>query len=367
MNKRIWIRAGIIFAVGVVIMVLYDVVLNGIFVDWFYANFMIEYSSDYITPDWEKLKQLFLIFLLVIVPLLYIGIHYLVNNLRMKECQKVKDEILYLLKNDTDEKIGKYPEIETEILKMRMDMNAQRRLYEKEAAQKNDLITYLAHDLKTPLASVVGYLSFLDEANDIPQEHREKYTRIALDKAYRLEALIDQFFDITRFNIQTIMVQYEKADLALMMQQLQEEFYPLAKKQNRMLSFVVEDTMDIYVDPDKFGRVLNNVMKNALAYSYENSTIRVKEYCENDIVTIEIQNEGNPIPEHKLSMIFEKFYRLDDARNTSKGGAGLGLAIAKEIMKAHHGDIQAKSDAQHTTFLITLPIRPYDSINEIES
>lgn len=227
----------------------------------------------------------------------------------------------------------------------------------REAEQrKNDLIVYLAHDLKTPLTSVIGYLSLLEEASDMPQEQKAKYIGITLEKAYRLEQLINEFFEITRFNLHSIVLSQGKINLTFMLQQMADEFYPVLTPQGKQVAVHAPKDLMLWGDADKLARVFNNILKNAIAYSDENSTIDISAIPKEDSVVITFTNQGNPIPTQKLNSIFEKFYRLDSARSTNTGGAGLGLAIAKEIVLAHGGTITAQSSKEHTVFTVTLPV-----------
>lgn len=230
----------------------------------------------------------------------------------------------------------------------------QRAALESEQ-RKNDLVVYLAHDIKTPLTSVIGYLSLLDEAPDMPPEQRAKYTSITLEKAYRLEALINEFFEITRFNLQHIELEREQVRLDVMLAQLADEFYPILVQQEKQTEIAVEPGLTVFADPDKLARVFNNILKNAVAYSYDGSVIEIAGRQVGRQVVVAFRNRGRQIPPHQLDTIFEKFYRLDSARSTNSGGAGLGLAIAKEIVTLHGGAITAESDAQYTTFTVTLP------------
>ncbi len=227
----------------------------------------------------------------------------------------------------------------------------------QEAEQrKNDLVIYLAHDIKTPLTSVIGYLSLLDEAPDMPPEQKAKYVGVTLEKAYRLEQLIDEFFEITRFNLQSIVLSKDKINLLFMLQQISDEFYPMLTPQGKKTVVDAPDNLFLWGDADKLSRVFNNILKNALAYSYNDSTIYIKAERQTENVIITFTNKGNPIPAEKLETIFEKFFRLDASRSSQLGGAGLGLAIAKEIVVAHGGTITAHSDKNSTIFTVTLPI-----------
>jgi two-component system sensor histidine kinase VanS len=255
-------------------------------------------------------------------------------------------------------------ELSSEMTFMERKLNALKQTLEKREQeaklaerQKNDLVMYLAHDIKTPLTSVIAYLSLLDEAPDMPPEQKAKYVHITLDKAYRLEQLIDEFFEITRYNLRTITLSKKSIDLYYMLTQIIDEFYPqLFAKGKRAVLHASED-LTAYGDPDKLARVFNNILKNAVGYSEDNSVIDITAASSGHIVSIVFKSAGS-IPQNKLASIFEKFYRLDDARSSDEGGSGLGLAIAKEIIAAHGGEIYAESDERYTTFTVELPAAP---------
>lgn len=230
-------------------------------------------------------------------------------------------------------------------------------MYAKEAEQrKNDLIVYLAHDLKTPLTSVIGYLTLLQDEPDISPEMRAKYTGIALDKAQRLETLINEFFEITRFNLTQISLSLEEVNLTRLLEQVTFEFQPVLAEKGLSLAVSLEPDVVLPCDPDKLERVFDNLLRNAMNYSYPNTTIQVALRKEDTSVAVSVENRGQTIPQEKLNRIFEQFFRLDSSRSSSSGGAGLGLAIAKELVELHHGTIQAQSAQERITFFVTLPL-----------
>ena len=239
----------------------------------------------------------------------------------------------------------------------------RQRLHEREqearAAEqrKNDMVMYLAHDVKTPLTSVIGYLSLLDEAPDMPPEQKTKYVRIALDKANRLEKLVDAFFEITRYSFQADLLKKESVDLYYMLEQMTDELYPLLAAKGKQAILHVPEDMMLYGDADKLARVFNNILKNAVAYSEDGGVIDITASLSGDITSIVFTNDGS-IPQDRLSTIFDKFYRLDSARSSDTGGAGLGLSIAKEIVLLHGGRIYADSDGRKTSFTVELPAVP---------
>jgi two-component system sensor histidine kinase VanS len=262
------------------------------------------------------------------------------------------------LTEESDAEITLSPELdfmEIKLNQIKNNLEKQKKAALEAEQRKNDLVVYLAHDIKTPLTSVIGYLSLLDEAPDMPPEQKAKYVGITLEKAYRLEQLIDEFFEITRFNLQTIVLNKEKINLQFMLQQMADEFYPMLTPQEKQVSVNVPDGLTLWEDADKLARVFNNILKNALAYSYKNSVIDISAKAQDKNIMITFTNQGNPIPSEKLETIFEKFFRLDTSRSTNTGGAGLGLAIAKEIVNAHGGNIFVQSNTEKTVFTVMLP------------
>ncbi len=226
----------------------------------------------------------------------------------------------------------------------------------KDAEQrKNDLIVYLAHDLKTPLTSVIGYLTLLRDEKDISVELRDKYTGIALNKAQRLEELINEFFDITRFSLTHLTLEPETINLTRMLEQITFEFNPIIAEKGLTWDLSLPADMEIVCDPDKLERVFDNLIRNAVNYSYPNSPISVIADYAKDVVILRFTNSGRTIPKEKLSRLFEQFYRMDSSRASETGGAGLGLAIAKEIVSLHGGSIKAASTDEKVTFTVLLP------------
>ena len=238
-----------------------------------------------------------------------------------------------------------------------LKMTLKRREYAaiESEQRKNDLVVYLAHDLKTPLTSIIAYLTMLDEQPDMPEEERAKYTHISLEKSLRLGELINEFFEITRFNLQDIVLEKGKVNLSIMLEQLADESYAVLSEKTLTCSIHTDDGLIVNGDPDKLARVFDNLLRNAIAYSYPGTNIDIQAYCEMNTIVITFTNQGDQIPQQKLSSIFEKFYRVDNARSSRTGGAGLGLSIAKEIVELHGGTIEASSNFNCTKFTVRLP------------
>ena len=248
---------------------------------------------------------------------------------------------------------GEMSAMESKLKSIRQTLEQREEEARSAEQRKNDLVMYLAHDIKTPLTSVIGYLSLLDEAPDMPREQKAKYVSITLEKAIRLERLVDEFFEITRYSFQRATLSKESLDLFYMLAQMSDEFYPLLSDKGKEIRLRVPEDLAVYGDPDKLARVFNNVLKNAIAYSPDDSVIDITASVTEGRAAVMFTNDGS-IPKDELASIFEKFYRLDSARSTDTGGAGLGLAIAREIVLAHGGRIYADSDGGKTVFTVEL-------------
>ena len=261
--------------------------------------------------------------------------------------------------NNKDDFVSLPPElneIETQMNQIKINVRNSQRAAKEAEQKKNDLVVYLAHDLKTPLTSVIGYLTLLRDEEQISEELRNKYLNISLEKAERLEELINEFFEITRFNISNIVLETSTINLTRMLEQIIFEFKPMLAEKD--LKCVLDAPPDLYlkIDADKMQRVFDNLMKNAVNYSFAEGTIEIRVIPSEKNVRILFKNQGNTIPKEKLERIFDQFYRLDSARASKSGGAGLGLAISKEIIEIHHGKIRAMSQNEIILFEVTLPL-----------
>lgn len=248
---------------------------------------------------------------------------------------------------------------QNELNNIRIEALSDERAAKAAEQRKNELVAYLAHDIRTPLTSVIGYLSLLDEAPDLPARSREKYTHIAMEKAERLESLIEEFFEITRYNLQSIPIERNNVDVRLFLQQIADEFYPQAIDKDIEIE-VEAPSRSFFVDAEKLARAIGNVIRNAITFANEETTVQIRAAQANEGAhssgwVISITDEGREISPAHLESIFEKFYREDGARSAKSGGAGLGLAIAKEIIASHGGTISATSENGTTTFTVELP------------
>lgn len=229
---------------------------------------------------------------------------------------------------------------------------------EREAERtKNELITNVAHDLRTPLTSIIGYLELLAGNTQIPQEMQHKYIEIAYSKSRRLEKLIEDLFGFTKLNYGKIAMHIGQIDIVKLLEQLLEEAYPNFEEKN--LSYDLQSNVPakiISADGNFLARLFDNLIGNAIKYGADGKRVLVKIHGEEDTVTVSVTNFGRVIPADELPLLFNKFYRVEQSRSATTGGTGLGLAIAKEIVDMHGGTIRVASDLNGTVFTVKLQV-----------
>lgn len=224
---------------------------------------------------------------------------------------------------------------------------------------KDELITNVSHDLRTPLTSIIGYLGLVEDRQYHSEDELLKYTSTAFNKAKQMKSLVDDLFEYTKMRQTGTPLTIDHLDLTQMMAQLAASFELEASQKGMTLVTDVGDA-PIYIDADaeKLGRVFNNLIGNALKYGGDGKHIylRAKQLSDRE-VTISVENDGSKIPEAALGQVFERFYRVEASRSKATGGTGLGLAIAQSIVSRHGGYIYVTSDDELTRFVIHLPVK----------
>ena len=265
---------------------------------------------------------------------------------------------------------GELTEIAENISRMEKDI---RDLIEKERnseQSKTDLITNVAHDLRTPLTSIIGYLELLRKNNSISPEMRQKYLDIAYNKSERLQKLIEELFGFTKLSYGKVNLNIKEVDIVKLLAQLLEESYPNFAKNGLSYDYVSNTGSQIIeADGDLLARLFDNLINNAIKYGKEGKSVKVNLRADKEIVTIKIVNYGYVIPEKELPLIFDRFYRTDHSRTTQNGpgGTGLGLAIVKNITDMHHGAVSVSSDLSGTVFTVKLKIHFEEGKENFES
>ncbi|MGP0584454.1 sensor histidine kinase [Paenibacillus timonensis] len=220
---------------------------------------------------------------------------------------------------------------------------------------KEQLVLNLAHDLRTPLTSVIGYLDFILQGKDLTAEQMKHYTTIAYTKSQRLEKLIDELFEITRMNYGKLNIHRRPLDLSELLIQLTEEMYPVFEKNHLTARLETEPQLMISGDGDLLARVFENLLSNAVRYGKDGEYLDVRVALDGGEVVVRVTNYGDSIPPDELPHVFDMFFTGDRARTHQEGSTGLGLFIAKNIVEQHEGTISVQSDLIRTEFEVRLP------------
>jgi len=239
-----------------------------------------------------------------------------------------------------------------------MAQQLQRLMQEERQAEqsKNDLITGVSHDLRTPLTSILGFLEVIKQDHYRDEVEMMHYVDIAHSKAEHLKHLIDDLFEYTRMN-NGMPLASEPLALDDFLQQLMEEYVPIMQKAGIEGRLIIEQhQVRILADGALLVRAFTNIINNAVQYGKEGKYVDVTLRLEDDRAAVTIANYGNPIPASDLPFIFDRFYRIEKSRSLETGGTGLGLAIARSIIELHQGTIRAESDTHRTAFKLSFPL-----------
>ena len=326
-------------------------------VTYYYYDFFTPYIVVPLYNLMYAVRDMAILFVILLLAGGWLGVTWAFFRLYQRDLTRVVEAAGSLM--DPDAAPPDLPNVlapaEAELRLARQQVQRNAAIAREAEQRKNDLIVYLAHDLKTPLTSVIGYLTLLRDEPQISPEMRARYTGIALDKAERLEDLINEFFDITRFNLSHIELDRRPTDLTRMVEQVVSEFGPMLAEQRLTCRTDLPPRLEYSCDPDKMARVFDNLLRNACHYSYPDTEVEIAAVVESGAAVLTFRNSGRTIPPEKLDRIFEQFFRLDESRASRTGGAGLGLAIARQIVELHGGTIAAESADEHICFTVRLP------------
>ena len=233
-------------------------------------------------------------------------------------------------------------------------------MQEERASEKSkdELITNVSHDLRTPLTSIIGYLGLIEDHQYQSEEDIVKYSHIAYDKAKQMKNLVEDLFEYTKVQQHGAPVNLMTVDLGQLLEQVGASFELEADKKGMAINVSCEPTpLSITADPEKLGRLYSNLVANALKYGHGASYIHLTAKQLGEKVVITVADDGEKIPAESVKHLFERFYRVESSRNKATGGTGLGLAIVQSIVELHHGSVTARSDDQETAFVVTLPVK----------
>ena len=292
----------------------------------------------------------------------FLIIFYFITNKKMKYIEIVSLGLLEISKGNLDYRIKKYGKDELAILADNINYMAEQlktKIENERKAEKtkNDLITNVSHDLRTPLTSIKGYLELIKNKKYTEENQLDQYANISFNQAEKLELLINDLFEYTK--LANNAVKFEKLDIALneLLDQLIEELVPICENSHVTISkeFIKEKVI-VNVDPNKVARIFENLLINAIRYSLKPSEIRVILSMENGFSIVSIQNKCEEISDDNLSKIFDRFYRVEQSRTSDSGGSGLGLAIAKGMVELQNGFIEAKYEEGYISFNVKFKI-----------
>jgi len=248
----------------------------------------------------------------------------------------------------------------------RMSEQLKHSIAEERKAEKtkNDLITGVSHDLRTPLTSILGFLEVIEQDRYQDEVEMRYYINIAYEKSLALRRLIDELFEYTRIN-NGLPLELSELDIAGLIGQLAEEFVPITEKAGMEIRLnLPEEDFKLRADGGLLVRAYENIIANAIQYGKAGKYIDIRIMREAQTLAVQVRNYGDPIPERDLPFIFDRFYRGDRSRSKQTGGTGLGLAITKSIVEVHGGSITARSGKKATLFETRFPIFDPDRIGE---
>ncbi|MCH5461643.1 HAMP domain-containing histidine kinase [Lactobacillus sp. LC28-10] len=303
---------------------------------------------------------------IVLMLLFDAGVVYwrLIRRYRQMQLRHIIDELHYIANGHFDHRIpftikGETQRVVTSVNSLVDSVIASMDEERRIEKSKDELITNVSHDLRTPLTSIIGYLGLVEDRQYHSEDELLKYTNTAFNKAKQMKSLVDDLFVYTKMRQTDTPLSIATLDIGQMLEQLAASFELEAGEKGIVIDIDVPDKpMHIEADGERLGRVFNNLITNALKYGEGATQINLKaEQPNDDEVVINVENNGKKIPEASLSQVFERFYRVEGSRSKATGGTGLGLAIAQSIVNRHGGYIYVTSSDDLTCFIIHLPVK----------
>lgn len=294
--------------------------------------------------------------------IIFVALFYMLTKKKMKYIQELAGALLEISKGNlayrTVQKGGdELGSLASSINYMAEQLQIKEAEERKAEKIKNELITNVSHDLRTPLTLIMGYLRLLKDKNFGDEQQADHYISIAYSKSEKLKVLMDDLFEYTKLSNEGVKLIQEKVNLNELLEQLLEELVSYAEdNQMTIKKAISHEKLLVMVDPDKITRVFENLLTNAIKYSHKPGEIKVLLYRDSDYVKVCFINKADPVSEEDLTRLFERFYRIDRSRSSETGGSGLGLAISKSIIDYHKGDIWVEADGDEVRFWVKLKL-----------
>lgn len=328
------------------------------------------YNRDGMFPDYRKIKHwdkntiIIIVFVMLLIGIILFITYFLIFTRRItKDMAYISGCISDIADGQMDvmiENINRTDELgDIAVQVNRMSREIERLMTsERDALQANkDMITCVAHDLRTPLTSIIGYLQLATDTEKYSVEERQNHAQIAMRKAKRMQGLMEELFNYTKLMSGEITLHRSNIDIVKLVEQMSEEFYPLFNESGldyRLTQNV--DSLIMNVDPELIARTVSNLISNAIKYGRDGKVVYIELQKYEKEFQIRVTNFGLVIPEESLEHIFDKFYRVESSRSIKTGGTGLGLNIAREIVLLHDGRITVTSSDKGTCFTVALPL-----------
>lgn len=292
----------------------------------------------------------------------FIGVFFKLTKRITANTKKIDDGIANFAKGDYSELISVNGS--DELANIAKNVNLLAKQFEKiiederkTEGAKNELITSIAHDLRTPITSIIGYLELID-TKQLDEQTKDRYIQIAYEKSQRLERLIEDLFTYTKFSLGQFTTNFDVLDLVKLIEQLVDEFYPRIMDEELDYEFECDcSSIMIEADGELLARLFANLLSNSLKYGKDGKTLKISAKEEDECAIVKVTNFGKIIPSDELERIFDRFYRLENSRSRTTGGSGLGLSIVRQIIEIHGGDIRVTSGKNGTSFIVKLPLR----------
>lgn len=308
-------------------------------------------NTDEIQRLISELNNHFLLASLLVLIFILITIFFLSRALTrplilMKEATKKlsKGDFSVTLSPPSHDELG---ELSQSIQTLANDLN-----YLKQ--ERNEFLANVSHELRTPLTYINGYAD-IARRREINEEDRFKYLDIIHEESQRVSSLLKELFELAKMDQNTFLISKETVDLCMFLKSIYEKVLPAFQNKNIQLKIECPKNLSISLDPARFEQVLLNLLDNSLKFSKEATIASIKVFQENEEIQIIVKDQGIGIPQEDLPYIFDRLYRVEKSRSRATGGFGLGLAITKQIVEAHEGEILVESEkGKGTCFKIVL-------------